>query len=140
MPERIKELLQKVLDWWNKFTSRQKTIIVGLAATVIFAFAIVIYVTTQPKYVDLYTSENAAKAAEVQELLNGAGIQYKASADGLKFSVEESQYQTAVWTLGASGIGADEYTIQQALSGSISTTASDKEKLTVQAYQSRLEK
>ncbi|MBR1700969.1 MAG: flagellar M-ring protein FliF [Lachnospiraceae bacterium] len=140
MPERIKEILQKVLDWWNKFTSRQKTIIVGLAATVIFAFAIVIYVSTQPKYVDLTTAENAARAAEVEELLTSAGIQHKASPDGLRFSVEQSQYQTAVWTLGANGYGADEYTIQQALSGSISTTASDKEKLTVAAYQSKLEK
>ncbi|MBR1771785.1 MAG: flagellar M-ring protein FliF [Lachnospiraceae bacterium] len=140
MPERLQQILQRVLDWWNKFTSRQKTIIIALAATVIFAFAIVIYVTSQPKYVDLITCDNAAKAAEVQSLLDGANINYKASPDGLKFSVESSQYQTAVWTLGSSGYGADEYTVQQALNGSISTTASDKEKLTIQAYQSRLAK
>lgn len=140
MPERLREILQRVLDWWNKFTSRQKTIIIALAATVVFAFAIIIYITSQPKYVDLYASENAAKAAEVQALLDGANINYKASADGLKFSVESSQYQTAVWTLGASGVGADEYTVQQALNGSISTTASDKEKLTIEAYQSKLAK
>lgn len=136
MPERLKEILQKVLDWWNKFTSRQKTIIIALAATVIFAFAIVIYVTSQPKYVDLITCENAAKAAEVEKLLTEASIVHKASPDGLKFSVETSQYQTAVWTLGSNGYGAEEYTLQQALSGSISTTASDKEKLSVLAYQS----
>ena len=115
MPERIKELLQKVLDWWNKFTSRQKTIIIALAATVIFAFAIVIYVTSQPKYVDLITCENAARAAEVEKLLTEASIVHKASPDGLKFSVETSQYQTAVWTLGSNGYGAEEYTLQQAL-------------------------
>jgi flagellar M-ring protein FliF len=42
--------------------------------------------------------------------------------------------------LGSAGYGADEYTIQQALNGSISTTASDKEKLTVEAYESKVEK
>lgn len=140
MPERLREILQRVLDWWNKFTARQKTIIIAVAATVIFAFAIIIYVTSQPQYVDLITCENASKAAEVESLLTSANINYKPSADGLKFSVESSQYQTAVWTLGSNGYGADEYTIQQALNGSISTTASDKEKLTIQAYQSRLEK
>lgn len=140
MPERVKEILQRVTDWWNKFTSRQKTIIIALTATVIFAFAIVIYVTSQPQYVDLITCENASKAAEVKSLLEDANITYKPSADGLKFSVESSQYQAAVWSLGSNGYGADEYTIQQALNGSISTTASDKEKLTIQAYQSRLEK
>lgn len=140
MPEKLKEILQKVLDWWNKFTSKQKTIIIGLGAAIVFAFAIVIYVTSQPQYTDLITCETAAKAAEVQSLLDGAGIKYKPSADGLKFSVESSQYQTAVWALGSAGYGADEYTIQQALNGSISTTASDKEKLTVEAYQSRISK
>jgi flagellar M-ring protein FliF len=140
MPEKLKEILQKVLDWWNKFTSRQKTIIIGLAATVIFAFAIVIYVTSQPQYTDLITCESASKAAEVQSLLESSSIKYKASSDGLKFSVESSQYQTAVWALGSAGYGADEYTIQEALNGSISTTASDKEKLTLEAYESKVEK
>lgn len=140
MPERLKEILQKVIGWWNKFTSRQKTIIIALAATVVFAFAIIIYVTSQPQYTALYTCENAAKAAEVEELLAGANIRYKASADGLKFSVESGQYQTAVWALGSAGYGADEYTIQEALNGSISTTASDKEKLTLEAYESKVEK
>ena len=140
MPERLKEILQKVIDWWNKFTSRQKTIIIGLAASLVFAFAIIIYVTSQPQYTVLYTSENPADAAKVEELLTGANIKYKASPDGLKFSVETSQYPTAVWALGAAGYGADEYTIQEALNGSISTTASDKEKLTQEAYESKVEK
>lgn len=140
MPEQLKQILQKVLDWWNKFTSRQKTIIIGLVATVIFAFAIVIYVTSQPQYTDLITCETEAEAAEVQALLEGAGIEYKASDDALRFSVESSQYQTAVWALGAEGYGADEYTMQEALNGSISTTASDKEKLSVEAYQSKISK
>lgn len=140
MPERLKEILQKVIDWWNKFTSRQKTIIIGLAASVIFAFAIIIYISSQPQYTALYTCEDASKAAEVESILTGANIKYKPSADGLKFSVETSQYPTAVWALGAAGYGADEYTIQQALNGSISTTASDKEKLTLEAYESKVEK
>ncbi|MCM1100897.1 MAG: flagellar M-ring protein FliF [Clostridium sp.] len=140
MPEKLKEILQKVMDWWNKFTSRQKTIIIGLAASVIFAFAIIIYVTSQPQYTVLRTCESAAEAAEVKELLEAEGINYKPSENGLKFSVEIGQYQAAVWALGSAGYGADEFTLKEALSGGITTTAADKEKLTVEAYQSKFEK
>ena len=140
MPEQIKEILQKIKTWWDRYTSRQKTIIIGVAATAIFAFAIIIYVTSQPQYVDLITCETEAEAAEVQALLEGAGIQYKPSDNALHFSVETSQYQTAVWALGAEGFGADEFTLQDALNGGISTTASDKEKLSVEAYQNKISK
>ena len=42
MPEKIKEILAKVMEWWNKFTSKQKTIIVALVSIVIFTFVIII--------------------------------------------------------------------------------------------------
>lgn len=138
MPEQIKKILQQIKDWWNKFTTHQKTVIIGLGATVIFAFAILIYVTSQPKYVDLITCENEKKASEVKSLLDDAGIQYKPSDNALHFSVESSQYQSAVWALGSAGYGADEFTMKEALSGGFSTTASDKEKLAVEALQSKI--
>ena len=42
MAERLKELLNKVLEWWNKFSTRQKTFIISAGAGVILALAIVI--------------------------------------------------------------------------------------------------
>ena len=50
MPDRIKKILDKVLAWWNKFTTKQKTIIVGASAAVIFTFAILIWAFTRPQY------------------------------------------------------------------------------------------
>ena len=41
MADKLKEIPAKILEWWNKFTTRQKSIIVGAAAVVIFAFAII---------------------------------------------------------------------------------------------------
>ena len=49
MQERLRELLQKVLDWWNKFTTKQKTYIIAAAAGIILALAIVITVVSQPQ-------------------------------------------------------------------------------------------
>ena len=48
MPDKIKEILEKVLAWWNKFTTKQKTIIIGVTAVVIFTFAMLISVFTKP--------------------------------------------------------------------------------------------
>ena len=55
MADKLKEIPAKILEWWNKFTTRQKSIIVGAAAVVIFAFAIIMYVMSKPQYVRLIT-------------------------------------------------------------------------------------
>ena len=40
MPEKLKEIIDKILAWWNKFTSKQKTLIISAAAAVFFTFVI----------------------------------------------------------------------------------------------------
>ena len=57
MADRLREIPAKVLEWWNKFTTRQKSIIIGIGAVVIFAFAIFIYIYSKPKYILLPTSK-----------------------------------------------------------------------------------
>ncbi len=129
MVERLKEIPQKVLDWWNRFTSKQKTIIVGIAATVIFALAILIYTTSKPQYKDLITCENTAQASEIVSVLEGATIDHIVSSDGLRIQVEVSQESVARLALGSAGYVPDEYSPEDALGGGISSTSSDKEKL-----------
>ena len=58
MADRVKELLNKVLEWWNKFSARQKTFIICAAAGVILAFAILITVLTKPQYIVLVNCES----------------------------------------------------------------------------------
>ena len=38
MAERAKGLLNKILEWWNKFSTRQKTFIISAGAGIILAF------------------------------------------------------------------------------------------------------
>lgn len=128
MADRLREIPAKIMEWWNKFTTRQKSIIIGIVAVTIFAFAILMYTMSQPKYTTLMTCENTTQAAEVVEILEGAGIEHRESADGLKIEVEESQKSDASLALGSAGFMPDQFTLQEALSGSMSTTASDKEK------------
>ncbi len=128
MLDRLKEILAKVQEWWNKFTSRQKSIIIGIIAVVVFTFAIIMYVVSKPQYTKLITCETTSEAAEVIEILDGAGIIHKESTDGLKIEVENSQVSQANLALGAAGYVPDEYTLDEALASSLSTTQADTEK------------
>ena len=47
MPDKIKAILDKILAWWNKFTAKQKTLIIGLTAAVVFTFVFLIYIFTK---------------------------------------------------------------------------------------------
>ena len=79
MADKLKEIPAKILEWWNKFTTRQKSIIVGAAAVVIFAFAIIMYVMSKPQYVRLITCETTSQASEIIDTLDSAGIAHKES-------------------------------------------------------------
>lgn len=136
MADRLKEIPAKVLEWWNKFTTRQKSIIIGIAAVVVFAFAIVIYTFSRPQYTVLMTCENTSEAAEAVEILESAGIEHTVSNDGLKIEVDIEDKATANLALASAGYVPDDLSLSDALSGGISTTASDKEKL----YKEYLEK
>lgn len=129
MADKLKEIPAKILAWWNKFTSKQKSIIIGIAAVVIFTFAILIYVFTKPQYEEIITCENSEDAAEVVDILDGAGIAYQASPDGLVFSVPVEQLSNANWAIGAAGLVPDDYTLQDAMANlSMSSTAADRER------------
>ncbi len=128
MADKAKELLEKVKEWWNKFTSKQKTIIIGAAATVVLAFAILFTVLTQTKYVVLKTCETQKEASEIVELLETAGVAYQVSDDGLRLQVDEKEESTANLLLGANGFMAEGYGIENVTDGGFSATESDKQK------------
>ena len=50
MADKLKQIPKKLLDWWNKFSPKQKTILVCALAGVILTVSIVAYVLTRPRY------------------------------------------------------------------------------------------
>ena len=129
MADRLKELLAKVLDWWNKFTAKQKTIIVSCAAVVIFTVALIIYTFSRTQYVEIMTCENTAEAAEVVEILNSAGVTHRESVDGRTIEVDESQQSVASLALGSAGYVPDTLDPNKYFSSSLGTTSSDRERM-----------
>lgn len=134
--EKLKQIPQKILDWWNKFTAKQKTIIISVTAGVILTLAILVTILTRPQYETLITCDSAKVASEVTTLLEGESIDYQITDDGLVISVRKEDIAKATLLLGANNYPADSYSLETALAGGFSTTESDKQK-TYKLYQER---
>ena len=128
MAEKAKELLNKVLEWWNKFSTKQKTFIISAGAGVILAFAILIAALTRPQYELLLNCETTKEAAEVTELLEGEGLDFTVSDDGYQIKINKDQMSEASLLLGANDIQSYAYTIDNVTDGGFTTTESDKQK------------
>ena len=95
MPEQIQKILDRVLEWWKKFNTKQKALLISSVAVVIVALVILAAVMNQPNMVTLITCESTKQAAEVKDLLSGENINYEVSQDALTFSVDAKDYANA---------------------------------------------
>ena len=71
MEKQLQQLLLKVKEWWNKFNSKQKTIIISIGAGVILTLAILVTVLSKPQYTELASCESTKEAATIVDLLEG---------------------------------------------------------------------
>jgi flagellar M-ring protein FliF len=92
------------------------------------AFAILIAVLSRKQYVNLVNCDSTKEAAEIKDLLDEEGLDYKVSSDGLSFTILSTQTSDANLLLGANNIPTAAYTIDDVLDGSFSTTEADKQK------------
>ena len=138
MADRLRELLNKVLEWWNKFSTKQKTFIVSAAAGIVLAFAILFSILMRPQYIMLLSCESTKEASEVTKLLGDAGLDYKVSDDGYQIRINKKQQSEANLLLGANDIQSYAYTIDNVTSGGFSTTEADKQKRYELYLESRL--
>lgn len=137
--EKLKELGSRILEWWNRFTAKQKTLIVGGVAAVIVAIVFIVTALTQPQYVLLRECETTKEAAEVRDLLQGEDMKFTVSDDGLVIKILKEQLADANLLLGANNIKAASYGIENVTDGSFSTTESDKQKKYVVYLEKSLE-
>ncbi len=138
MAERFNAIRQRILDWWNQFTARQKTLIIGAATVVLLTIIILVSVLNQPQYITLANAASTKEASEIRDLLDSNAIKYKMSDDGLEFKVLKKDQASANLLLGANDIQSYAYSIDNVTNGSFSTTESDKQKKYVLYLESRL--
>lgn len=128
MGEKVREVQKRILDFWNKYDTKQKTIIISVVAVVIVTMVILGAVFSRTTYVDLGTFENVNETSQVKELLEAEGIEYQIKSDNLTVQVEKSRATDAALVLGSNNIPTAGYSIDDALGGGFSTTESDKQK------------
>lgn len=136
MPEQLQKIRSKVLEWWKKFSTRQKALLISITAVVILALVILTVVVSRPNMVPLVTCADAKEGAKVKEILDtDSSINYTISDDGRRFEVEDKDEATACLLLGQNDYPTAAYSIDNVVNGGISTTEADKQK----KYQNYLE-
>ena len=100
MQERLQGILNRIKEWWSKFTTKQKALLISIVTVVVMAIVVLAFIMTRPKMVTLINCESTKEAGTVKDLLEGESIAYEVSKDGLTFSVNEKDEATASILLG----------------------------------------
>ncbi|MCR5154461.1 MAG: hypothetical protein K6B75_06405 [Lachnospiraceae bacterium] len=122
MQERAKELLKKLLEYWNKWTTKQKTIIVSVAAGAILLIGIFVAVLSRTKYVMVYEFENTKAASNAVTLLRDNTITTKLGSDNVSVLVDQDSYSDALMVLATNDVSGEDFTMADLLDTGITTT------------------
>lgn len=141
MMDQLIAIKDKLLSLWNKYTTKQKTIIICVAAAVFFLLVLLSYLLTRPVYTHLATFSDASLASTLSESLDGEGIKYRMDTDAsgtTSFDVEQSDYSDAVLVMGANGIVDKDMTWEDALDSDMTTSSMEKHTKITLALQSTI--
>ena len=117
MPERLKAILDKITAWWKKFNTKQRSVLISIAAVVI----------SRPTQVELVEAQSASEASTIKGVLEDNNISYEVDSK-LVFFVNKSDEVNAIMALGDNGIPAQAYSIDNVTDGSFSTTEAESRK------------
>lgn len=126
MQERLKQLPKRLLELWNKYTSKQKTIIVSVFSGVVLALAILIVLLSRTKYVILSTFETTEVATGVVQLLGNNNIKYKLLDDQLTVEVDQKRQTDALVLVTQSDLEKTGFGIKDLFNTTISTTNGER--------------
>lgn len=142
MMDQLIAIKDKILAFWNKYTTKQKTVIICVILAIFFALVLLGYFLTRPVYTNLVTLTGKT-ATEFDSALEAAGIDYEKESDNngkTTFRAEQSQYSDAVLVMGENKVTDDEMTWEDALTSSMSDSSKEKETKLTLALQSSIRK
>jgi flagellar M-ring protein FliF len=140
MMDQLIAIKDKILEFWNKYTTKQKTVIVSVVAAIFFALVLLGYFLTRPVYDDLVTL-GGDTASEFADALDSEGIDYEKSSDSngnTEFRVEHSQYSDAVLLMGANKVTTEGMTWDEALDTDMTTSKAEKDTRATLALQTSI--
>lgn len=122
----MKLIRQRIINFWNKYTAKQKAMIISVVVGIVCFLGILLLVLTKTSYKELITCEDSKQQNQIVQLLNENNIQNEYDANTLKVSVDAKQYDAAVLLLGANDINGGEVSVESLFDNSISTTQSER--------------
>lgn len=124
--DRLRKLLARFLEFWNKYNPVQRTMMIGVGLAVFLAIIIVSYFVTRPVMTTLINAESTQETARIRDLLEEQGISYKLSDDATTIYVNEKDYSDALLILAKNDIPSIGMSIDQLFDNGFSTTESEK--------------
>ena len=122
--DKIKAVLEKIKNFWNRFNKKQKTVFITVFAAIIGAIVIMAIVLNRDTSVVIRNCTNESEAVEVRNILTDAGINCTVDRNNV-IRVSEGDYVEAKLTLGSNNISSDGYSLEDAVNGSFTTTSTD---------------
>lgn len=138
MQERIKEIPKRFKEFWDRYTGKQKTIIIAVICVVLAAVGFTAWLVSRPAWTKFQAFENLDDANAMVNALDDAGIAYKASDNGLTLYVKESDMTNALYTMSDNNLVDKGYTWDKAFENSMSTTENEKTQKRILALQSQI--
>lgn len=126
MVDKLKQIPVQLLNQWKKYSSKQKTIIISVIATVFLALVILVTLMNRTQYKTLIVNESKKDASTVANLLKDEGIAYKLDDDGLTILVDKKKYSDALLLLYSSDVPTSGLSMEQLIDNDLSTTNSDR--------------
>ena len=127
MQDRFKQLLNKILEMWNKYTKKQKTIILSTVGAVVIMLLLLAYFFGRTTYTRWRTFEDVGVAKSVDQLLTESGIAHKIADDSVTIYVDSTKTVEANYAIvGSSLMQEGRVTLEQLLESDMSTTNYEK--------------
>lgn len=140
MQERLKEIPARVVEFWKKYSSRQKTIIIAVVCAVLVLIGVAAFFVSRPTYTKFQEFSKLDDANAMAKALDDAGISYKASDDGLTLYVQKGNMTDALYAMSDNNLVDTGYTWDKAFDNSMSTTESEKTQKRILALQTSIQK
>ncbi|MCQ2537180.1 MAG: hypothetical protein MJ124_02150 [Lachnospiraceae bacterium] len=126
MQEKLKDLQKKILEYWNKWSTKQKSIIIGAFAGLILVIGLLVFLLGRTRYTELYRFETTEGASKAVSTLKDNNIASKLGDDKMTVMVDEKKYVDAIVTVSGAGIEEDGFGINDMLDTSITTTNGER--------------
>lgn len=128
MPEQLQKIGNQIIEWWKKYNTKQKALLLSITATIILALVILAVVVGKPAKTVLIQCASTSEAAEVKDVLDKEGIAASTSEDGMIFYVDKKDAANASIVLGKNKIPTLGYDIENVFGSGFTSTEADKSK------------